>query len=301
MRSIAISCTRNLLTIHHYRLAAWLKVSGPDAADFLQGQFTNDLRPLVPGGAVYGLWLDQKGKTLADSFVVAGPAARQFWIASYFSAAEVIQRRLEDYIIADDVAVENLTSAWAALTLVGEGVDAWSRAESALGGVFFPGRRGSLPSMEWIYPLAVAEAVALRIAGLEACDEIGMERCRIVAGIPAVPKDVGPGDLPNEGGLDTTAISFSKGCYLGQEIMARLKSRGRVRRRLTRVFGEGPPPAVPALLWQAERPVGELRSAVGDGSGAGFVGLAMLNPARHRTDLPLAAAAEGGTPIQISK
>ena len=101
-------------------------------------------------------------------------------------------------------------------------------------------------------------------------------RRRIGAGIPAIPADVGPGDLPNEAGLEGEAISFTKGCYLGQEVMARLKSMGQVRRRLMRVRGEGENiPTLPAPLFGAGRAVGELRSAVRDGVG-GWIGLAMV-------------------------
>ncbi len=87
--------------------------------------------------------------------------------------------------------------------------------------------------------------------------------------------DIGPTDLPNEGGLETEAISYTKGCYLGQEVMARLKNMGQVRRRLLRVHGTGEPPTRLAPVFQAARKVGEVRSAVRDG--AGWVGLALVS------------------------
>jgi folate-binding protein YgfZ len=99
---------------------------------------------------------------------------------------------------------------------------------------------------------------------------------RIAAGLASVPRDIGPGDPPNEGGLEGAAISYSKGCYLGQEVMARLKSRGSVRRALVRVRGTGAPPSVPAPLWIGVRASGELRSAVRDEGGGGFAGLALV-------------------------
>jgi folate-binding protein YgfZ len=102
-----------------------------------------------------------------------------------------------------------------------------------------------------------------------------MERLRILAAIPSVPGDIGPSDLPNEGGLDVDAISYSKGCYLGQEVMARIKSLGRVRRTLVRVAGTGAPPPLPAPLWQSGRKEGELRSAAVTGDG--YVGLALIS------------------------
>jgi tRNA-modifying protein YgfZ len=113
-------------------------------------------------------------------------------------------------------------------------------------------------------------------AGLADVSAEELERVRIAAGIPRVPQDIGMGDLPNEGGLDVVGISYTKGCYLGQEVMARLKAMGTVRRRLVRVRGAGRGvPAVPCALLQGEKRVGELRSAVSDGEG-GFIGLAMV-------------------------
>jgi tRNA-modifying protein YgfZ len=101
------------------------------------------------------------------------------------------------------------------------------------------------------------------------------EFARILAGIPVVPADVGPGDLPNEGGLEDAAISYTKGCYLGQEVMARLKNLGQVRRRLLVVRGRGAPPVPLAALYQGEKKVGEIRT-VGTRAGE-FVAMAMLS------------------------
>ncbi|MCX6955745.1 MAG: hypothetical protein NTV51_26675, partial [Verrucomicrobia bacterium] len=114
--------------IFRWKPAAWLRVTGEDAANFLQGQFTNELRGVAEGVAVYGLWLTLKGKVLADSFIVrrgggaggAGRAGAEFWIGSYFSPAAVIKERLEAYVIADDVTIEDLTAEWTAVTVVGD-------------------------------------------------------------------------------------------------------------------------------------------------------------------------------------
>jgi folate-binding Fe-S cluster repair protein YgfZ len=81
--------------------------------------------------------------------------------------------------------------------------------------------------------------------------------------------------LPAEGGLDEIAISYTKGCYLGQEVMARLKNLGQVRRQLHLVRGKGVPPPPGTALHQGERKVGELRSAAADGDG--FLAMAMLS------------------------
>lgn len=271
---------------HHYRPHTWLQVSGSDAGSFLQGQFTNDVSGLGKGGSIYGLWLNQKGKIIADSFIV-GASPGEYWIGSYFCPAGTIRRRLEDYIIAADVTVEDATEGWAGVAVLGEGAGDWLASEAAGMGVFFRGRRAAVESWEWIYPASTAEKVAEKLAGRTEVSAEKMERERIAAGLPAIPVDAGPGDLPNEAGLEAAAISYTKGCYLGQEIIARLKSRGQARRRLARIQGTGAPPALPAALWQEGRAVGELRSAAPGESGGRFIGLAMLTLLKLRPDLPL--------------
>lgn len=276
-----------------WRPACWLRVTGDDAATFLQGQFTNDLRALAPGSAAYGLWLTVKGKVLADSFVLAGGEPNAFWVGSYFSPADVVRERLEHHVIADDVVVEDETTRWAGVSLWSDDVASW-RERTPAGAIGFSGRRDRGPNLEWMFPLAAGEpewVAELRAAGRQ-LDGLEMERRRILAGIPAVPLDIGPGELPNEGGLETSAISYTKGCYLGQEVMARLKSMGQVRRRLLRVRStDAAPPSRPAPLFIGARQVGELRSAVSDGAG-GWVGLALLTLLHVPERAALALAAD---------
>ena len=264
------------------RPSACLRVTGEDAFSFLQGQFTQELRSSASLAAAYGLWLNQKGKVLADSFVLK-EAADLVLIVSFSSSAAVIRERLEAYVIADDVVIEDMTAEWQHVSVGGAEAEAWLAREAGgvpaagefiravSGGLLFRGRREARVSFEWLLPVGVAVPAGLTMVSGEELD-----RARVTAGIPRVPQDIGPGDLPNEGGLDAVAISYTKGCYLGQEVMARLKAMGTVRRRLVRVRAAGrEAPAVPCALLQGERRAGELRSAVADGSG-GFVGLAMV-------------------------
>ncbi len=262
------------ITYFRYRPAAWLRMTGADAETFLQGQFTNDLRNKTPLTGVYGLFLNQKGKTIADGFVMTGSGSDEFLIGSYFCPAANLLKRLGDFIVADEVEIEDLTSGVAGISLMGDGAGEWLGSSPREGSVFH-GRRSGGESWEWVLPENRAGAAAALLAGAREFDALGMEQVRIAAGIAAVPQDIGPGDLPNEGGLESVAISYDKGCYLGQEIMARLKTRGRLRRSLMRVKGNGPAPVPPAPLWQAGRLAGQLRSAV-PGPG-GFLGLALMN------------------------
>lgn len=272
----------DLSWLHAGRPSACLRVTGEDAFSFLQGQFTQELRSAAPLAAAYGLWLNQKGKVLADSFVLK-EAADLVWIVSFYSSATVIRERLEAYVIADDVVIEDVSAEWRHVSVGGADAESWLAREAggvppagefirvAGGGLLFRGRREARVSFEWLAP-----AGAVVPAGLTMISAEELERARVAAGIPRVPQDIGPGDLPNEGGLDTVAISYTKGCYLGQEVMARLKAMGTVRRRLVRVRAAGrEAPVAPCALLQGERRAGELRSAVADGAG-GFVGLAMV-------------------------
>jgi folate-binding protein YgfZ len=284
------------LLIYRYTSVRWLHVTGTDAFSFLQGQCTADLRPLAAGAeSVYTLWLNHKGRVQADGFVLAG-RGHDYWIASYASPGEALRTRLESFVIADDVVIVDEAAAWAAATVIG-GDPAGEVALRAAGGFAFSGRRGVAGAREWVFPRAAEAAVALLSEGAREVNAEMMEAWRIAAGIPAVPQDIGPGELPNEGGLERDAVSFTKGCYLGQEVMARLHTMGRVRRRLMRVRGAGAAPSVPAPLEQGGRVVGELRSAVATENG--FAGLALLTLLSLDPTAPLTLASDAAVAVSI--
>ena len=281
--------------VYAWQPTPWLRASGPDAAPFLQGQFTNELRGLKPREAAYGLWLSVKGKVLADSFVVRGDA-NEFWIGSYFSAAALVRERLESHIIADDVTIEDATAEWRACSLWNPPPE-WLTGSRA--GFVFAGRRGAEKNLEWVFPRAEEASVHARLGGIRELTTADVTRLRIEARIPAVPADVGPNDLPNEAGLEAAAISYTKGCYLGQEVMARLKSMGQVRRRLLRVRGTAASaPAVPAPLFAGGRQVGELRSVASDDAG-GIDGLAMLSLLHVQRGTELAFAVDAAPSLRV--
>jgi folate-binding protein YgfZ len=271
-----------------YRPGAVLQVGGDDAASFLQGQFTNELRQAT-GRVVYGLFLNQKGKVVADAQILR-LAEKTFLIESDFSSGDIIRQRLEEYIVADDVSLRDETAAWHGLALWGN--DCGRRLEPLLGGplpagqfmrsgeaLVFAGRRMQDENYAIIAPAADIHRLRGQLLA-SGCLEAGAgaaEFDRIVSGQPAIPGDLGPGDLPNEGGLEDVAISYTKGCYLGQEVMARLKNMGQVRRRLHVVLGADPAPAARAPLYQRGVQCGEIRSVASrDGKWAGLAMLRLL-------------------------
>jgi folate-binding protein YgfZ len=267
------------------RPASFLKVEGDDAATFLQGQFTNDLRQ-APGSAVYGLFLNQRGKVVADAQVLR-LAEKAFLVISSFSPVDVIRQRLEEYIVADDVGLVDETMTVHGLALLGPG--SGEKLQQVLGVVplagrfadsggmrVFAGRRTSGENFEIVGPETDIHGLCERLRAMDCreADVAQAEFMRIAAGIPAVPRDIGMGDLPNEGNLEEMAICYTKGCYLGQEVMARLKNMGQIRRRLHVVRGAGNPPEERARLYQGEIKSGEIRSVASQGEE--FVALAML-------------------------
>jgi len=276
---------------YHWRPAAVLLVGGSDAFGFLQGQFSNDLRDLRHRPSVYGLWLNAKGRVLADSFVLRGTRSpEEFYVISYFSPAGMIRDRLETYLIADDVTVTDETGEWFGHTLVGG--EAIKVPERESGTLVFHGRRGFDGSLEWV------SRTSVRFSDRRILSSEEMEQTRLRAGIPTVPIDIGPADLPQEGGFETEAISSTKGCYLGQEVMARLKSMGQVRRQLLRVTGLGPLPACPAPLFQGEKKVGELRSVVMNDDQQ-LIGLALVTLRLLDRPAGLSLAPEGARCVHL--
>ena len=274
------------VVVYEYEPAAHLLVTDEDAADFLQSQFTNELRPFQPGRSTYGLWLDVKGKVVADSFVLCEGAER-FRIFSEGSAAETLADKLRRHIIADEVEIE-LLPAGRAMALVGAQAGELLRALGLVepaAGCFtqaeevrvYRGRRSEAPNFElWAPSAAALDAYKQRLVE-QSLQFVGcepMQALRVAAGIPSVPVELGPGDLPGEGGLVGDAVSLTKGCYLGQEVVSRMHHVGRPQRGLFRISGSGGLPDCPLAVYQGEKPIGELRSAFA--AGARWQGVAML-------------------------
>jgi folate-binding protein YgfZ len=291
--------------------ATQLVVRGSDAATFLQGQFSNDLRRAQPGGCTYGLWLNHKGRVLADSYVLER-GENDFAVVSLTSPETTIRERLEAFIIADDVEVSEAPARGAGWILTAPALAALGLPEVAVGSfastdgaVLFRVRALDIPNWLLLAGGPHEAAWAARMNQLVesspaiALPEAEVRRRRLTAGLPEIPTELGPGDLPNEGGLEHEALSFTKGCYLGQEVMARLHNLGQVRRRLFVVRPESgtDPLAAGEALWKADRQVGEVRGSAG--AGAGAVALAMLHTSHVSAGELLARSAAGEPTVRV--
>lgn len=201
-------------------------VHGPDAASFLQGQLSQDVSSMADGEARWSFLLDPQGKVVAILRVARrGPDG--FVLLSDAGTADAVVGRLERFklrVAADVVRVPaTVVAVRGASAPVGSGiaVDAG-----------WPGTEGVDVVLD---PAAPADTVS---ALVPATDPATYHRARIEAGVPVVGVDVEPGAMPHETSMVAAAASFTKGCYTGQELVARVDSRGgNAPRRLVRVAG----------------------------------------------------------------
>ena len=275
---------------------ALLEVVGGDRVRWLQGQITNDVAKLAEGQGCYALLLTVKGRIVADLHVLA--RGDRFWLETGSAAREAVRERLERYIVADDVALADASERYARLAL--EGPAAARILSAAAGGAAPPPPEGACdlelagrPAPVWAFgftglsafqlllaPEAVPETrAALLAAGrahglVEACAD-AREILRVESGVPALGSELHGEVFPAEARLER-AVSFAKGCYTGQEIVERIRSRGNVNYHLVGLRFAGEPPAPGSELRADDgRRVGEVTS-VARSPEAGAIGLGYL-------------------------
>jgi tRNA-modifying protein YgfZ len=250
-----------------------VSVSGADAAGFLQGLLTNDVEKLAPGEARYAALLTPQGKILFDMIVARAPDAGGpvFLIDCGAAQAADLAKRLGFYKLRAKVAIadESATRAVAAF---------WGGEPEAIEGGFLYAEPRD-PRLGWRAILPRPKADAL---GSEHVNEY--ERLRIGVAAPKGGVDFAYGDaFPHDVNFDLLGgVDFDKGCYVGQEVVSRMKHRGTARKRIVRVMLAGPPPAPGAQVMDRELAVGTL------GSSSGREALALL-----RLDRAEDAAAAG--------
>jgi folate-binding protein YgfZ len=204
------------------RPRAFVRVAGPDAADYLQRMVSNDVETLAPGEACDALLLTAKARVIAPLRVLRR-GDEDFLLSTEPELGETVRRELVRMRFAAKAEIE--PEEHVAWLVLGEG-----------------------------------EVLDERPAGEEA-SEGEFERWRIESGIPRWGAEVDDRILPAEAGLDETHISFTKGCYPGQEPIARQRYRGKVNRRLRVLDVEGEATPGTELLYE-DKKVGRITSAV---------------------------------------
>lgn len=260
-----------------------LALRGAEAAEFLQGQLTNDVEGLEPGEGCYAALLDRKGHIQADMRVLQ-LTGDEIWLDLEPQALDPVRRHLEMYKIGREVEVADLGAERAILSLLGPrsaeiaacaALPEFASAETAIEGVacLAVGTAGGIDLI-----VAAAGAGRLRDALLGAgAAEVSAEAAevlRIEAGRPRFGADMGPEAMPAEAGIVARAVDFEKGCYIGQEPVARLHYRGKPNRFLRGL--ELSAPAAPGdALRLGEKEVGRLGS-VAVSPARGPIGLAIV-------------------------
>ncbi len=238
-----------------------IKIDGEDAASFLQGLLTNDVERLAEGEARYAALLTPQGKILFDMLVVRAPpeAGAAFLLDCAAEQAADLARRLGFYKLRAKVSVADASAECAVVAFWGE------EPETPPETVLYADPRDS--GLGW-------RAILKREVALTFGEEHAptYDALRIGAGVPKGGVDFAYGDsFPHDANFDLlNGVDFAKGCYVGQEVVSRMKHRGTARKRVARVKALGDPPSPGTPVLDGELAVGTL------GSSSGREALAML-------------------------
>jgi len=262
-----------------YDLSSRAKISltGGDRTRWLNGMVTNNIRDLEPGRGVYAFLLNPQGHILGDLY--AYNRGESLLVDTDQSQVEKILAVFDKYIIMDDIEVANVSEQLSAVGIAGP--QSWETLRAAgfevpelkplqfvemrwqqTGVTVVRGDNPQVASFElWLAPGETGRvSEALMKAGAKPVGNAALGLLRIAAGIPTYGVDIRERDLPQETEQDR-ALNFSKGCYVGQEIVERIRSRGQVRRKFTGFEIDGQLPAAGSKIQVDGKDVGEITSA----------------------------------------
>jgi aminomethyltransferase len=269
-----------------------IKVTGDDRARLLHAMTTNHINGLAPGAGCYAFFLNAQGRILADANVLC--FEDHFLLDTEPESRAFLLEHLDKYIIADDVVLEDVTGSTVAVGIEGPG------AEALLKGAGWPTPRNPLesaahgqvtvvrasytgaPGLRLIAPSAAAVFPYATPAGARDAAVVRLEHFQ-----PRYNEDITSANLAQETHI-TDALHFSKGCYLGQEIVERVRSRGHVNRMLIglRIEGEAAVAKGAKISFEGAE-VGEVTSALWSPALATTVGLGYVRVAAGKPGTPL--------------
>jgi folate-binding protein YgfZ len=214
---------------------AVLLLEGSEAAEFLQGQVTNDVEALAPGTGCYAALLNHKGKLRADMRVLR-LAPDGLLVDAEAAAGPVLQHNFTTYSLGRDVRSKDLTGARQVLSLIGPSArDLVESPPPQEEHAFTEGAHGLQVATDLGIDLIVdadAADAAVEALGVPSVSEEAAECLRIERGRPRLGYDMDDSTIPQEADLNDRAVSFTKGCYVGQETVARLYYKGKPNRHL---------------------------------------------------------------------
>lgn len=282
----ANECDALLERCGYVAMEGWSVVvlTGTDRESFLHNMCTNEIRKLAAGAGCEAFFTDVKGKIVAHVWVLL--AEDRITLLAVPNQAEKIVSHLDRYIIREDVQLADRSQAEAWTVLAGADADAvlgdagakltqpWQSTTCQLGSVECLLVRFALPDRNAFLLGTSQEQVAelrqqLESAGVIACGEQAWTTLRVETGLPLFGTDFDHTHLPQEVARNAQAISFTKGCYLGQETVARIDALGHVNKQLVTLrFAKGAAPEAGAPLTQKDQPVG-VATTVGQSARSG--------------------------------
>jgi len=301
---------------------AAVTLTGPDRIRYLNAIVTNDVKALSEGSGTLALLLNPQGHILAELEIYA--LKEKLLVLTHASVRERTIETLDKFIIMDDVTLEDSTDQLGSLAIEGpkagaifsqatglaiEGFSEMTFADVAIDAVPCHLIRHShfgLPGAEIVAPREKLEIIWQNLhtaVHAQHGTPIGMQALnalRLDAGIPWFPVDFNDSVIPHEAVLEGTHISFSKGCYTGQEIVERVRSRGHVNRRRTQLkFSTQAPPAPGTKLRADGAEVGYVTSAAFSPSAGTAIGMAYVR--REHNSPGSTVEFDGGTAIVIDR
>jgi folate-binding protein YgfZ len=303
----------------------WIRVTGDDRVRWLNGMVTNSIQELAPGRGNYNFLLSAQGRIQGDGFIFAEPTdsgdSESILLETALTRIPTLTALLDRFIIMDDVELTDISSSRSGMLLAGP------QALGIVQGLFPSGskmaeltlqtvswREGEVtlihahsplvPRYElWSDPATIAALTdAFQQAGALHVSDVAVEQLRLLEGTPRYGTDIRDRELPQEtaaNGAQSRALHFAKGCYLGQEIVERIRSRGNVHRTFTAFRLEGTLPDAGTLLQADSKQVGEITSVAAIPLPTGTVQLALGYIRREALDRRLSVTYPGGTAAPI--
>jgi folate-binding protein YgfZ len=262
---------------------AQIGVAGGDRASYLQGLLTNDVQALTAGTGCYAAWLTPQGRMLTDLHVFE--SGEMILLDVPADQLQATLERLDRFLFSEDVQLADLGGSLRAVWIHGPaagtvlertvaGLDApggwpeYRNARAAFNGEPVVAARvdqlGVPGFCVFVAPAHEAALVAALVAaGAPPAEPAALEAVRLEAGYPIFGVDMTDDTIPLEAGIEARAISFTKGCYVGQEVVIRVLHRGhgRVARKLVAMRVDGGVPAPGAAIFAGDKPVGAVTSA----------------------------------------
>jgi len=288
---------------------AFLRITGSDATRWLNGMVTNSIQSLAPGEGNYNFLLNAQGRIQADCTIYRDPDGNEpkFVLETDQSQIETIEQLLDKFIIMDDVELKRMDYYHGTCLVFGHKASEVLRSMEADEELDHPLTNlaplhigyyktadqiatplaGSLPAFEiaGCEPMLSSMVESLKTAGAIQISSETLEAHRILSATPKFGQDIRDRDLPQET-AQTHALHFAKGCYLGQEIVERIRSRGQVHRTFTAFTLTGQIPELPATLEANGKPAGELTSAIQIGDTLHALGYLRREAATQRLTYP---------------